>query len=164
MKKKNIFDREKAKEKFFNNVIKISNFAQKHDIKILVENNVVSQKNLKNFGFNPFLISCPSEIKEFLTYIDTKKVNMLIDVAHLKVSANSLNFKVDDFFNSCNGRIGGYHLSENDGLSDTNEKFNQNSWFWQYIDKKIKYLTIEVYNLETHALKQLRDLVEKKIS
>ena len=87
---------------------------------------------------------------------------MLIDVAHLKVSAESLNFDVRSFFNNCQGRIGGYHLSENDGFSDTNEKFNNNSWFWEYVDKKINYYTIEVYNEDVDILKKQRDIVEKK--
>ena len=148
---------------FFKNINKISEISKKYKINLLVENNVVSHQNIKNFGQNPFLISTPDEIKEFLSYVSVSKVNILIDVAHLKVSSNSLNFSANKFLHNCEGRVGGYHLSDNDGLNDTNEVFNPNSWFWDYIDKKINYFTIEVYNVEPDILKKQRDIVEKKI-
>ena len=34
-------------------------------VNILVENNVITKKNLKNFKDDPFLLSHPKEIKEF---------------------------------------------------------------------------------------------------
>ena len=163
IKKVQIFDKEKSKEKFFKNINKISEISKKYKINLLVENNVVSHQNIKNFGQNPFLISTPDEIKEFLSYVSVSKANILIDVAHLKVSSNSLNFSANKFLHNCEGRVGGYHLSDNDGLNDTNEVFNPNSWFWDYIDKKINYFTIEVYNVEPDILKKQRDIVEKKI-
>ena len=142
----------------------ISNFANDFKIKLLVENNVVSNENLNHFKINPFLISEPKETSEFLKLFKESEVNILLDVAHLKVSANSLKFKAEDFFNVCGDRIGGYHLSENNGLKDSNEPFDNNSWFWEYINKKINYFTLEVYNTKPSELKKLAELVEKKIS
>ena len=60
-------------------------------------------------------------------------------------------------------RIGGYHLSENDGLKDSNEPFDNNSWFWKYINKKVNYFTLEVYNTEPSELKKLAELAEKLV-
>ena len=79
IKKIQIFDKEKSKEKFFKNINKISEISKKYKINLLVENNVVSQQNIKNFGQNPFLISTPDEIKEFLSYVSVSKVNILIE-------------------------------------------------------------------------------------
>ena len=57
------------------------------------------------------------ECKKIITKTP-KNVKLLVDVAHLKVSAKSLKFDTEKFFNDCNDLIGGYHLSDNDGLSD----------------------------------------------
>ena len=69
---------------------------------------------------------------------------MLLDVAHLKVSANTLGFKKTDMFYKLKRRIYGYHLSENNGKKDSNKPFNKNSWFWKYIPKNSEYVSIEV--------------------
>ena len=43
-------------------------------------------------------------------------VNMLLDVAHLKVSSTTLNFSAKEFIEICNKFIKGYLISDNDGL------------------------------------------------
>lgn len=164
IEKSELFDRDKSKNKFFDNVSNISKFAQENNVQILVENNVLSHENLSNFKMNPTLLADPRETKEFLDYFKKSEVNLLLDVAHLKVSAKTLSFKVDEFFHICEGRVGGYHLSENDGYRDTNEPFNETSWFWEYLDKKLNYYTVEVYNQSPDILVKQRDIVEKKIS
>ena len=52
--------RDKCLDRFKNNVIKISKFAKLKNIKILIENNVVTKKNLSQFQTNPFLMSHPN--------------------------------------------------------------------------------------------------------
>ena len=42
-------------------------------------------------------------------------VKMLVDLAHLKVSSNSLNFDAIEFLSKCDLWISAYHLSDNDG-------------------------------------------------
>ena len=93
-----------------------------------------------------------------------ENVKLLVDVAHLKISSKTLNFAPEGFLKSCNNIIGGYHLSDNNGLSDTNEKFNEDSWFWPYINKKINYYTIEVYDLDFKEIKNLYNLTKKKLN
>ena len=41
--------------------------------------------------------------------------------------------------------IEGYHLSDNDGLKDSNREFTKNSWFYNGL-KDVKYISIEVYS------------------
>ena len=56
-----------------------------------------------------------------------KNINLLVDVAHLKVSANSLGL---DYFGELEKlfQLADYvHLSDNDGYSDQNNGFNKNS-------------------------------------
>ena len=75
----------------------VSDKASKHGINIMVENNVLSKKNLDIFGDNPFLMCDSSESMQIIGNTPDN-IKLLVDVAHLKVSANSLNFQCKDFF------------------------------------------------------------------
>ena len=69
---------------------------------------------------------------------------MLIDVAHLKVSSNSLNFNPKvTFLEKLDEWIAAYHLSENDGTSDDNEKFREDSWFWPFLKKDLIIIVLK---------------------
>ena len=82
-------------------------------------------------------------------------VKLLIDVAHLKVSAKTLRFDPQMMLRKCKEYIGGYHLSDNDGMSDSNESFEANAWFWKYMKKDLEYISIEVYNKPIDEMKKL---------
>ena len=88
-----------------------------------------------------------------------KNVKFLLDVAHLKVSAHSLKFNPEQMMDECRTYIGGYHLSDNDGLSDTNESFSKNAWFWKYLKSDLDYYSIEVYGQSINELKKLKEIV-----
>ena len=128
----------------------------------MIENNVLSKKNLIEFDGNPFLMADPLECKNIIDQLP-KNVGLLIDVAHLKVSSKSLRFDPKKMFKLCKDRIFGYHLSDNDGLSDSNMPFNSNSWFWKYLEKDKKYISIEVYNQSIKKLYSLLRLTKKKL-
>ena len=129
----------------------------------MIENNVLSKNNLDNFEDNPFLMCDETECDEIIKNTPNN-VKLLVDVAHLKVSANSLKFNKENFLNHCNEFTGGYHLSDNNGLSDTNQKFDENAWFWDYIKKDKNYYSIEVYNASNEEIKSLYDLTKKKLN
>jgi sugar phosphate isomerase/epimerase len=143
-----LFDENLAKEKFYDAVKKLLVIANKNKVKLYIENNVVSSTNFKNFGnINPFFICQQKSIEELLT--DIPGVNILIDVAHLKVSCNALqlNFK-EELINSIN--FTDYiHLSDNDGLSDSNKEIKEDSELFELLKKcnlKNKTYTLEIYS------------------
>ena len=127
----------------------------------MIENNVLSKNNQICFEGNPFLM-CDADECEKVINSCPENVKLLIDVAHLKVSSNSLNFDKIKFLDKCNHLAGGYHLSDNDGLSDSNDKFDNKSWFWDHIDRKKDYYSIEVYNLRNNEIKELINIVKNK--
>jgi len=90
-------------------------------------------------------------------------VKQLIDVAHLKVSANSLNFDSTQMFEVCHERIAAYHLSDNDGLEDSNKPFGEDAWFWQHLKSDVGYYTVEVYGCTPDQLLQQVNLVQSKL-
>ncbi len=159
---KNLFARDIATEVFIKKVIELSDYAKNLGISLMIENNVLSQKNRFEFDENPFLMADPKECEQIFQYLP-ENISLLIDVAHLKISANSLKFNPELFFELMDSRVGGYHLSDNNGLSDTNHKFNDVAWFWPFIKPDVNYYTIEVYNESYETLKALVSLTYRKI-
>jgi len=148
---------------FIDRVNKVSEKAKNHGVNIMIENNVLSKNNSENFNDNPFLMCDADECLEVINNCP-KNVKLLVDVAHLKVSANSLNFNKEDFLTKCNNIIGGYHLSDNDGLTDSNNRFDEDSWFWKYLNKDLNYYSIEVYNLGFEEILELYNLAKKNLT
>ena len=120
----------------------------------------ISNNNIIEFDDNPLLMTSPLECKYVMENTD-ENVNLLIDVAHLKVSSNSLKFNPQTMFEICDPWIKAYHLSDNNGLSDTNEPFSEDAWFWDFLKKDINYYSIEVYNKNIEDLVRLRNMTKK---
>ena len=60
--------------------------------------------------------------------------------------------------------ISGYHLSDNDGLEDSNQPFTEDAWYWPYLKNDINYYTIEVYNNSPEQLSHQVDILRSKLS
>jgi sugar phosphate isomerase/epimerase len=163
VKKKKLNSRRICTELFIERVKKISKVAKNSGVKLMIENNVITKNNLLEFGENPFLMSEPKETKKILNLLPDN-VGMLLDVAHLKVSAKTLGFNRSEMFLKCKNKIFGYHLSENNGSRDSNEAFDENSWFWKFIPKESEYVSIEVYENQAKKLFNLLKLAKNKLS
>ena len=146
-----LYPQEQALDTFLNSLRHISDYANSKNVRILVENNVLSKNNFLKFQANPFLMAKLDECIHVMTHTPDN-ISMLVDVAHLKVSASTLNFCPIDFLERLSGHIHGYHLSDNDGLSDSNEPFETCSWFWPHLIKSLNYYTIEVYDYDSVVL------------
>jgi hypothetical protein len=86
-----------------------------------------------------------------------------VDVAHLKVSANSLDFDPALMFDLCHQRTTGYHLSDNNGREDSNEPVGEDAWFWPHLKPEVDYYSVEVYGQTTSELLQQAKLVRSKL-
>ena len=161
IKKRKLNDRNKSKDIFNKSLEKISKVASDLNINLMIENNVLSKKNFLEFNSNPFLMCDTKETVEIMKN-SPKNINLLVDVAHLRVSSNSLGFDPKNFFLECDDYIVGYHLSDNNGLADTNEKINQNSWFWNYLKKGVDYISLEIYGEKVSELNKIKSLTENK--
>ena len=162
IKKRKLTNRVKSLDLFLESLNKISKFAQESDINIMVENNVLSRNNLLQFGESPLLMCDLDETLKIMKN-SPKNINLLIDVAHLKVSSNSLNFDPSEYFLKCNDFIKGYHLSDNNGLSDTNSIIDESSWFWKFLKKDLNYYSLEIYGESIDTLKNIKNLCQKKL-
>jgi len=160
--KRKLISRDKGIDIFLKNLESISKKAKEFDVNIMVENNVLSKNNLNQFGQNPLLM-CDHEESKLIMENSPDNINLLVDVAHLKVSSSSLQFNPQHMFKSCDQFIRGYHLSDNNGLSDTNESFTSSAWFWNSLNKNLDYYSIEVYGANEERLLELKNLTEQKI-
>jgi len=162
MKKTKVYDRPKAIKRFVKNIIYLSRLAKKLNVTLLIENNVITKQEVTNFKKNMVLMADPNEINYIFSKLP-KNVKMLLDVAHFKVSSKSLNFPLIKSVRKINKWINGYHLSDNNGLEDSNKPFNNKSWFWPIIKKNLNYYSIEVYNQKLSQINNQKKLVEKKL-
>ena len=166
IEQKKIIQKKVAKKIFYQSLKKLIIYAKKYGVILLIENNVVSKKNLKVFGENPFLLADPKEINDlFLDFQnENKNIGLLLDVGHLKISAKTLNFNLFKAHKKITKFVKGYHLSDNDGYSDSNKPFTKNSWFWKNMSNNAKFYTIEVYNVPHQKYYKLINLTKKKIA
>ena len=160
--KRKLCNRSKSIDLFLESLNKISKFAEDNGILIMVENNVLSKKNLLEFDESPFLM-CDTDETLKIMHNSPKNIHLLIDVAHLKVSSNSLNFDPGLYFSKCNNFIKGYHLSDNNGLSDTNNVIREDSWFWKYLKKDLNYFSLEIYGETISSLKKIKKICQTKL-
>jgi sugar phosphate isomerase/epimerase len=158
-----LVERELAMNLFLDRVNSLARFAEKEGVTLLIENNVLSQNNHVNFSGNPFLMADAHECVHVMKNTPDN-VRLLVDVAHLKVSANSLNFDPVEFLALCDGWISGYHLSDNDGHSDSNGIVTANSWFWPYLKKDLTYYSLEIYKVDVSVLVKQRHYVTSQLA
>ena len=136
---------------FVNNVIELAAYADVFNITLLIENNVISKNNFDSFGCNPLLMAESVETKVIFNQMP-RNVKLLIDVAHLKVSANTLNFDAVEYLYEFSDITAAYHISDNNGLEDSNELFTENSWFVDHIRKDLEYYSLEIYVSDVEVL------------
>ena len=154
-------NRKKSIKLFLNRVNLLAREAKKKNVKILIENNVLTIENYKRFNQDPLLLTHPKEIIEFFKKCD-KNVGLLLDVGHLKVSAKTYGFNLLKAHEKLKPYVEGYHLSDNDGLKDSNKEFTKKSWFYNKLKKDVNYISIEVYLKNIKKLKSLQNLIKKK--
>ena len=156
------FDKQRAHENFVARVLELRDYAEKLGVAIAIENNVCSPINVCNAENELFLAVTTEETISLLD--DLPNVGLLLDVAHLNVSANALHFSREEYISRLQDRIVGVHVSENDGLTDSNEPVTSDSWFWKpllQIQEHLDFLVIEAYRLSPEVARQQYDLVTK---
>jgi len=159
---RSLFDRDGCIEAFVSRITRLARLAAKAGITLMIENNVLSAKNAQEFPANPLLMCDPEECREIMGLLPAA-VKQLIDVAHLKVSANSLDFDPSRMFDLCGERIAGFHLSDNDGLEDSNQPVGEDAWFWPHLRKDVDYYSVEVYGCTPSELSQQVNLVRSRL-
>jgi len=149
-------DRNKYIIRFKEVLFEIIKFAESKNVKLLIENNVLSKDNFTQNNFkNLFLCVESEEIIEIINEIDKPNFGLLLDTAHLKVSSSTLGLNLLEEVNKLLSYVKAVHHSDNDGISDTNDSIKNDYWFLPFMKKlKESFHVLEVRNLEAKSIKK----------
>jgi len=109
-------------------------YANGKGIQFLIENNVISKKNGR-VGKSLLPMATSEELLRLISDVNDKNFGILVDVGHAKVSSVSCGFNLDKFMRDLMPHIKGFHLSDNDGVYDRNDIFDETAWFLPYLNK-----------------------------
>ena len=141
----NLFDKKEAVERFCNAYDVIKRKAK--NLSLFIENNVFSKTNADTYnGENPFMMTNFNEYKSLKEKIN---FNLLLDVAHLKVSAKTLGLDWEGEFENMMSVSNYIHVSDNDGFHDLNNQLTKSSnllTMLEQSDTKNKDFTLEIYD------------------
>ncbi|MDQ5920839.1 MAG: Xylose isomerase [Pseudomonadota bacterium] len=117
------------------------------DINLYIENNVISETNYKTYNGENFLML--TNYQNYLELVERLDFNLLLDVAHLKVSSRVLNLDFKTEISNMLGKSDYLHISDNDGLHDLNYGMTKDSELFKILanfDLSQKDFTLEVYS------------------
>ncbi len=158
----NLFDKRKSIERFCDAYSTIKK--QTDNVSLYIENNVFSNSNAKTYdGENPFMMTNYNDYKLLKKKID---FNLLLDVAHLKVSVKTLGLSWEDEFESMMNESSYIHVSDNDGLHDLNNEITKDSNLIMMLEQantKNKDFTLEIYD-EIGSIMKSHDVLSKAVS
>lgn len=137
---------------FIDTAIKLEKYANKFKIELLWENNVASSTNRFDCERTPYLFSDIKFLKELENDHWWKNALILLDMGHLKVSANTLKYSVEEFMERIAEKVVHIHASDNDGLADTNQPLTENSF--ALLNKLKSFVNLEFLILEVRRISQ----------
>lgn len=140
-----IYDEREAYDRFYYAYEKISKRCREENIKLYLENNVLSLENYEGFGGHNYFMM--TDYKSIMRMKELINFNLLLDLGHLHVSTHTLGL---DFEKECR-RLKEYvrwlHISENAGICDEHKPLQKNSAIWKQLNQ-IKHPNIDI-TLET---------------
>jgi sugar phosphate isomerase/epimerase len=125
---------------------------------LYVENNVISAENYLSFNReNPFLFTC------FQSWQDLGLVGVkpLLDIAHLKVSCQTLGLDFEKEFFGLIEITDYVHISDNDGKADLNQALDANGEIYRLLKQTNltgKTLTLELFE-DLNLIKESYNLI-----
>jgi sugar phosphate isomerase/epimerase len=144
-----------SKDHLFNEDESISRFCdafqdlqkQACGVSLFIENNVFSSSNADTYdGENPFMMT---NFNEYVSLKEKIDFNLLLDVAHLKVSARTLKLNWEEEFEKMMDASSYVHVSNNDGFHDLNNQLTKTSVLTSMLrqsDTRNKDFTLEIYD------------------
>lgn len=138
---------------------------QAGELSLYIENNVLSEKNFRTYGVNPFMLTTYAG---YLSMKDRMDFPVILDVAHLKVSCATLGLNFDEELASFLSVSDYIHISDNDGITDANHPFIPGSSLYELLalcrdQLREKRFTLEVYD-GTDQLRSSFDALSELIS
>lgn len=142
---------------FVNCAAKLYKMADDHHLSLMFENNGISSLSIKPEDESPrsHLVSATDFYR---LHQKIPSISILYDVAHAKISARAFNFSLTNHLKAYAPAIKCFHLSDNDGITDSNDIISMDSWFIPKIKDILNKsktpipLVIEVYNIDLETI------------
>jgi sugar phosphate isomerase/epimerase len=151
-------------EIFLTSVAEVLQHAKKLQIRFLIENNVIARFNLTEDGQNPLFCCDSAEITALLKQVNQPELGLLLDTAHLKVSAQTLQLNLEQEVAKVWDCIEAVHHSDNDGLKDTNENITKEYWFLKHLPQLKSMLhVLEVKRQSVESINYQLGILSKNI-
>ena len=159
--KTNLFSRQESISRF---CLAYENIKNNTDgVDLYIENNVISKTNFETYkGVNALMMTNFSEYESLKEKID---FNLLLDLAHLKVSARTLGLNWKDEFENMMGVSSYIHISDNDGFHDLNNQLTRSSSLLSMLKQSNtskKDFTLEIYD-GMDAIKNSYDILSEVV-
>ena len=157
----NLFNEKRAIKRFCSayEIVK----KQAKNVSLFIENNVFSKTNAETYdGENPFMMTSFNEYKSLKEKID---FNLLLDVAHLKVSAKTLGLDWKSEFENMIEVSSYIHISDNDSLHDLNNQLTRDSSLLSMLSQVNtvnKDFTLEIYD-DMKTIKKSHEILSEVI-
>ena len=146
---------------FIDSVWEVLKRTKETGLNFLIENNVLAKMNLYEDGTNPLLCVESWEMQKFIKDINDNRAGLLLDTAHVKVSAKTLNFDQKKLFVELESHVGCVHHSDNEGDFDNNMSITPEYWFLPLMNKFKNCLhVIEVKKISEEEIKTQVDLLK----
>jgi sugar phosphate isomerase/epimerase len=140
----NITEYQNAFNVFKESVEKIVDYAERRSVKVAIENNVLSEYNLID-GRNKLLLMCELwEFERLFNEITSKNLGILLDIGHLKVTANLLKFDAEEFIDKLKDKTFAVHIHENNGRLDEHRCFMEGDWSLDIVNRYFKSKDIPI--------------------
>lgn len=154
--------KERYWQAFVSAVRELADEANRLGVLFLVENNVIAKCTLLPDGHSPLLCCEHTEIERLQEEVSSSSLACLLDTGHLKVSAGTLGFAVDEYVNRVGHSIQAIHHSDNDGEADNNEPLTSDYWFLHYMGEfpNIWHI-LEVHDQSVQQIKSQFDLLRQ---
>jgi sugar phosphate isomerase/epimerase/GNAT superfamily N-acetyltransferase len=155
----------KVNWKFFRDSIKeILQRTQQMNVRFLLENNGITKVNMYEDGTNPFLCCDVDEITKIIHDTEDPRLGILLDTAHLKISANTLKFDADAAVKKIKDLVRCVHHSDNDGETDSNMPLQNDYWFLKHMNQFPHAVhVIEVKNITPTEIEKEIKLLRESI-
>lgn len=119
-------------------------------------------------GENFSLACTPHDIAELFAAIDDRRVSLLLDFSHFELTCNIFGLQhdraLDDLLARMADRIGGIHMSGNDGLRDIHLPVGADGWPLKALEricetKRDIIVTLESRRLDDEQILRQRDMI-----
>lgn len=152
---------EQVESDFIKRLQQICEYAKEKNVNLAIENNVVAEYAAKDYS-ELYLGVHAKNLLEIVEKVNCDNLGILLDLAHLKVTARNLKLDWLEEAEKLLTKIMVVHISENNSIADENKKLTMNTCFKEFLKKlKNKPIVLEVYNLEPFEIVEQINILEE---